>query len=77
MSGSWHQQDAKCPFYIRDDGHARITCEGHYDTSRTSYSFGGKSDFDRHFRQCCCDIAGCLRCVMYRSIMQYKYEGQG
>ncbi len=75
MSSSYNQRYVECPFYVKDDGHTRIVCEGHYTDSRTGYTFSGKAAFTRHLKTLCCDIGGCTHCAMYQSIMRAKYGG--
>lgn len=76
MGSSYNQRDVVCPFYIRDDGRARIVCEGHYSDSRTDYTFSKKEAFERHLRTLCCNIQGCKHCAMFLSIMATKYGGE-
>jgi hypothetical protein len=76
MSGSYNQRYVVCPFYVKDDGRSKITCEGHYDGSRTGYTFAAKETYTQHIRMLCSSMDGCKRCQMYRSIMDSKYGGE-
>lgn len=69
-SGSYHQVNVECPFYQRDDGEHRITCEGVLDNSTLTMGLK-RRDFDMYIREYCSKRYIC--CEVYRMLMD-KYE---
>ncbi len=70
-SGSYLQVYVGCPFYRKDDGAHRITCEGIVDQSSLILRFQEAKDFKFHAREYCCSRYIC--CEVYRMLMD-KYE---
>lgn len=69
-SGSYHQVDVGCPFYRRDDGRNRITCEGILEDSTLTMCMK-RQDFDMYIRDYCSKRYIC--CEVYRMLMD-KYQ---
>lgn len=65
------QGEAQCPFYRRDDGHRRITCEGIMDDTVLVLKFRKREDFAIQAREFCCKRFD--HCEIYRMLME-KYD---
>lgn len=70
-SGSYRQADVKCPFYRRDDGRGRITCEGLLDESSLTLNYRKRSDYKIQMDVFC--TGSYEKCEVYRMLME-KYE---
>ena len=72
MATTWRQADVLCPFYREDRDRRCISCEGVVEASRLTMTFGRKADFDIQMNTFCCDRYH--YCVIYRMLMENKYE---
>lgn len=70
-SGSYKAVDVGCPFFKRDDGSHRITCEGLVDKSSITLFFQKKSGFETQMNVFCCKHY--QNCEIYEIVMK-KYE---
>lgn len=70
-SGSYLQQEVLCPFYKKDDGKRRITCEGIVENSSVILTFRYDKLFKQQMKVFCCKHYD--RCEVYRMLIQ-KYE---
>lgn len=65
-SGSYKQVDVVCPYYVRDDGKRRITCEGLVESGHISLFYTHKDDYHRQMRTFCCKYY--QRCEIYQAL---------
>ncbi len=70
-SGSYTQVYVKCPFYHRDDGKIRLTCEGIVENSTMNWNFRCKADLQQQMDIFCCEYY--KNCEVYRMLMEAKY----
>lgn len=70
-SGSYKAVDVACPFFKRDDGSHRITCEGLVDESSIKLFFQKKSGFETQMNVFCCKHY--QNCEIYEIVIR-KYE---
>ena len=65
-SGSFHQVDVKCPYYISDNGVNKISCEGLIPGSSIAHFFRASADFKMQIRAFC---SGCYwRCEVCEAL---------
>lgn len=73
-SGSYKAVDVQCPFFKRDDGSHRITCEGLIGTKETSgitLWYKKKTDYETQISTFCCEHY--KKCEIYGVLIE-KYE---
>ncbi len=76
MAGSWLQKSFGCPYSIKHDGHAKISCEGFYDGCRSAVCFGDKKEFVWHARTYCTSLTAYRFCPMAQAIKTAKYDDE-
>ena len=70
-AGTYKSVNVGCPFFRRDDGSHRITCEGLIPRGSLTVYFERKKDFEQQMEIFCCQNWRC--CEIYRVAMD-KYD---
>lgn len=65
------RDDIQCPFYRRDDGRNRLSCEGMVDGSTLNQNFASRKDLRQQMEIFCCGKYE--NCEIYRMLMENKY----
>lgn len=71
-SGSYKQQEVKCPFYQYDDGRKTIVCEGFADGCVIDLRWKTHVERYRHMDVFCCQHF--KNCEIYRAVYEAKYD---
>ncbi len=67
---------AVCPYYQWHESN-RICCEGTDATNILHLVFGDAKDQQAYSKRYCNDLAGCTRCMIYKTIDSKYPQGEG